>query len=132
MSLVIAWPVYFGQLAQDDRYILVEKQSYASGLPKPDLITIKEADGRDLVRLTEHGFSSSCLEVPVEVFRYFINSGLVCRVFQTSSGDKAIFRLAPDALHLAEQLGWIPPIPPGTDLLHLVLLASRRVLGKAA
>lgn len=129
LSLVTAWPVYFGQLAQNDRYILVEKQSYASGRPKPDLITIKEADCRDLVRLTERGFSSSRLEVPVEVFRYFINGGLVC---QTSRGDKAIFRLAPDALHLAEQLGWIPPIPPGTDLLHLVLLACRRVLGEAA
>jgi hypothetical protein len=102
LSLISAWPIYFDEIAKDGRFILVEKQRYAGGRPKPDLTTIKEADGRDLVRLTERGFFSSRLEVPAEVFRYFINSGLVC---QSSSGDKAIFRLVPDAMRLAAQLG---------------------------
>lgn len=132
LSLVYAWPDYFGQLAQGDRHILVEKQSYASGRPRPDLITIKEADGRSLARLNEHGYYSPRLEVPAEVFRYFANNGLICRDSQTDSdNDKAVFRLAPDALRLAEQLGWLPPMPPDTDLLHLVLLACHRVLSQA-
>jgi hypothetical protein len=39
--------IYFGQLAAQGRYIVVEKQTHLSGRPKPDVITIKEANGDD-------------------------------------------------------------------------------------
>lgn len=131
MSLLSVWDDYFGQLAQSGRYILVEKHTYLSGRPKPDLITIKEADGLDLVRLTERGYCSGRLQLPAEVFSHFVQNGLLYQDgSEGGSGNWLIFRLTRDALSIAHQLGWRPL--SSLSVLDVVLLACRRVLGEVA
>lgn len=99
MSLLSAWPDFFYQLAQRGRYILVEKKTYHSGRPKPDLITIKEADGRDLLVSHDQGYRSTCLQVPTEVFTYFVSNGVLYQDGPEDGENRSIFRLTPEALH---------------------------------
>jgi hypothetical protein len=102
--LLSAWGDYFDQL-QGGRYVLVEKQTYRSGRPKPDLITIKAADGRDLALSTDRGYYSPRFQLPAEVFCYFVQNGLLYQDSpEDGTGNRTIFRLTPDALRIAQQL----------------------------
>jgi hypothetical protein len=99
-----AWPDYFHQLAQRDRYLFVEKKFYARGRPKLDLITIKEADGRDLIVSNDSGYRSSRLEVPAEIFTYFVQKGIVDQEGPEDHEHRSVFRLTPDGFRVAHQL----------------------------
>jgi hypothetical protein len=129
LSLVAAWDVYFGQLAAQDRYIVVERQTYLSGRPKPDVISVKEANGDDF---TGDWGARWRLQLPPEVFAYFLSHGMIAEDARERRPNRSIYRLTPDALPVAQQLGWLPPLPPGTNNLHFVLLACQQVLAKAA
>jgi hypothetical protein len=131
LSLLSVWDEYFDQLAQSGRYILVEKQTYRSGRPKPDLITIKEADGLDLVCLTERGYCSGRLQLPAEVFSHFLRNELLYQdASEGGNGNWSIFRLTSDALSIAQELGWRPI--SSLNVLDVELLACGRVLGEVA
>jgi len=103
LSLLSAWRDYFRQLTQRDRYLLVEKKFYASGRPKPDLITIKEA-GRDITTQS-NCYSSTRLELPAEVFTYFVQNRMIYQEGPEDSEHQSIFRLTSDALQIAHELG---------------------------
>jgi hypothetical protein len=103
LSLLSAWPDYFHQLAQRDRYLLVEKKFYASGRPKPDLITIKEA-GCDIMTQSDC-YSSPRLELPAEVFSYFVQNRMIYQDGPEDNEHRSIFRLSSDVLNR-------PPVIP--------------------
>jgi hypothetical protein len=87
-----------------------------------DLITMEELDGRDVSRF-KYG-------VPREVLWFFDQNGLVAP-HGPENGDGSVFRLTPNALNIARELGW-RPASPSLHLLDRVVLACRRVLGEAA
>lgn len=127
LSLLGAWPDYFHQLAQGGRYVVVEKQIYQSGRPKADLISIKDAAGRDLVS-SGSGFYSSHLLVPAVVFDYFVQEGIVYHDARADDDTRSIFRLTPDASRIARQLGYQEPTPPHAiaSLLHDIMEEAKR------
>ena len=102
LSLLSAWPDYFRQLAQPDRYLSVEKKFYASGRPKPDLITIEEA-GCDITTQS-NCYSSPRLELPAEVFAYFVQNTMIYQDGPEDNDHRSIFRLTSDALQIAHEL----------------------------
>jgi len=102
LSLLSAWPDYFHQLARRDRYLLVEQRFYASGLRKPDLITIREAGGD--ITIQSEGYSSPRLELPAEVFTYFVQNQMIYQDDPEDNEHRSIFRLTSDALQIAHEL----------------------------
>jgi hypothetical protein len=128
LSLLYAWPDYFHQLVQRDRCIAVEKQFYQSGRSKPDLISIRAADGRNLALIGSAFYSSHQL-VPAEVFNYFVQQRIVYRDTRQGDDNRLIYRLTPDAARIAHELGYQErmPMPEGiASLLHQIMEEAKR------
>jgi hypothetical protein len=79
-------------LAQNGRYLLFEMAS-PRGRPKRDMITIKEADGRDLVLRNSAGYTASPVEVPIPIFEDFIRADMIRRDGSEDTKNGTIFRL---------------------------------------
>jgi hypothetical protein len=130
--LLSGWPDYFHQLCQRDRYVVVENRSYQSGRPKPDLISIKDANGRNLTS-SGSGFYSSHLLVPAVVFAFFVRKGMIYHDARQDDANWLVFRLAPDALRIAQELGYQEriPIPQIALLLHDIMEEANRPPARA-
>jgi hypothetical protein len=58
--------------------------------------------------------------VPEIVFSYFVEQGIVCHDAREGDANRSIFRLAPDALGIAAQLGYRERTPTPHGIAELL------------
>lgn len=87
---------FLEQMVENGAYILFEKGAPYSRR-KADVITVKAADGRDLVLATLQGLRASPVEMPRVIFDDFLAAHFIEQDGEEDDDARLIFRLTPDA-----------------------------------